>query len=118
LGEGEHGPAVDTPRTGDHAIPRNALGVHAEVIALMQHEPVELCERALVEKHFEPLPRRLLTRLVLPLDALPPAPRFGGVMAAMEFFEAVLERHEDGSLACLRWACARWSIGARQRESQ
>jgi len=37
---------------------------------------------------------------VLPLDALRPAPRLGGVVAAMEFFEAVLERHEDGSLEC------------------
>jgi hypothetical protein len=37
---------------------------------------------------------------VLPLDALPPAPRLGGVVATVEFFKAVLERHEDGSLAC------------------
>ena len=90
---------MDTPRAGDHAIPGNALGVHAEVIALMQHEPVELRERALVEEHFEPLARRLFAGLVLPLDALPPAPRLGGVVATVEFFEAVLERHEDGSLA-------------------
>ena len=93
LGEHEDGPAVDAPRARHHAVARDALGVHAEIVALVDDEAVQLGERALVEEDLEPLARRLLPRLVLPLDALGPAGRLGGLVATVEFLEAILERH-------------------------
>ena len=107
LCEGEDGAAVDAPRARHHAVTRDALGVHAEVVVLVDHEAIHLRERPLVEEDFESLAGRFLPRLVLALDPLRPARRVGGVVAAVEFLEAILEGHGCGSLEWPTLASAR-----------
>ena len=46
LREDEHRPAVDAPGAGDHAVAGDLLLVHAEVVALVHDELVELEEGA------------------------------------------------------------------------
>ena len=84
---------MDAPGARDDAIAGNPLLVHAEIAALMDDEPVDLREGALVEKELQALPRGLLAGAVLPGDALRPSCQLGRLVPAVEFLEAVLEGH-------------------------
>ena len=84
---------MDAPGAGDDAVAGNLLLVHAEVVALMDDEPVHLGEASLVQQQLEPLARGLLAPRVLAGDPLGTARQHGGEVAAVEFVEAVLEGH-------------------------
>ena len=66
--------------------------VHAEVVAAVRHEHVELLEAALVEQDLEPLARGQLALGVLGLDAPLAAPEPGLAAAALELVEDILHR--------------------------
>ena len=119
LGEDKHRPPVDAPGARDDAVARDPLLVHAEVPALMDDEPVDLREGALVEEELQALPRGLLAGTVLPGDALRPSGQLGRLVPAVEFLEAALEGHGRR----LSWhpdadSDARRSIAAGSSESQ
>src|SRR5439155_18165573 len=100
LGEHEDRAAVDAPRAGDDAVAEHLLLFHAEVVALMDHELVDLEEGAGVEQQLDPLAGRLLAGLVLAPDALLAAAKLRLGMTAMELGKTVLGRH--GSTVVVR----------------
>src|SRR5262249_38322922 len=93
LGEYVDGPAVNASGASDDPIAGDALLVHVEVMALVDDEPIELRERALVEEELEPLARGLLAGLVLAPDSLGSSRQLGREVAAAELVESLLEGH-------------------------
>src|SRR5262249_48958870 len=93
LSEDEDRTAVDASRAGDDPITRDLLLVHAEVVALMDHELVDLNERAGVEEQIEPLPRRLLPCLMLAPDPIFAAAQLGLRVTARELVEPLVQGH-------------------------
>ncbi len=65
LGEDENGPALDRAVAGDHPVGRDLHLVHAEVVAAVLDEGVELHEGVGIQQEIEPLPGRKLALLVL-----------------------------------------------------
>src|SRR5436309_13181186 len=88
LGEYEQCAAVDGAPSGDDAVPGDLRLLHAEFIAAVLDEHVELLERVAVEEERDALPRGELAALVLGFDA-----RFSAAQARMA--AAVLELCED-----------------------
>ena len=64
----EDQPAVDRARSGDDAVARDLLRLHAEIDAIMLDVHVELLERMRIEQDVQPLARRQPALLVLRLD--------------------------------------------------
>src|SRR5438093_7236462 len=78
LGEDEDRPVVDAARARDDAVAGKLLLGHVEVVALMDHELVDLDEGPGVEQKLEPLAGRFLPGLVLAADAFLTAGLHGG----------------------------------------
>src|ERR1043165_9207562 len=72
---------------GDDAVAGNALPVHAEVVAAVDDELVELLKRAAVEEQLDALARRQLPLGVLPGDARLAAADLALALAALELLE-------------------------------
>ena len=90
LGENENRAAVDRAPAGDHAVARNLGRRHAEVVAAMFDEHVELLERVVIEEEFDALARGELALGVLSRDALLAAAKAGALAAGVEAGEDVL----------------------------
>ena len=84
---------MDAPGAGDDAVAEHLLVFHAEVVALVDHELVDLEEGAGIEQQLEPLARGLLAGLVLAPDAVLAAAQLGLGVTPMELGEAVLGGH-------------------------
>src|SRR6185369_12393559 len=78
LGEDEDEASFDAAVTGDEAVAKDLLLVHAEVGAAMRDELVGLLEGAFVEQELDALARRHLTFFMLALAAFGTASGFGG----------------------------------------
>jgi hypothetical protein len=78
------------------------LVLHVEVVALMDHELVDLRERSRVEQDFQSFARSLLPGLVLAPYPLLTAGQLGLGMAAMQLVEAILMRHQGPSFIDFR----------------
>ena len=89
LGEEVDDAAIDLAIAGDDTVARDPLRLHAEVGAAMRDEPVELDERAGVEKLLDPLARRVLAGGVLSVDAGLTAAEARGLVECFESFEIV-----------------------------
>ncbi|MCY1501081.1 hypothetical protein D9M68_351420 [compost metagenome] len=61
-------PAVDRAPTGDDAIARDLLALHAEIDAAMRDVHVVFFERAFIEQHLDAFARRQLALAVLGVD--------------------------------------------------
>ena len=77
LAENIDDPAVDGPPAGNHAVAVMDGVLHSEFNASVCYEKIELLERILVEKQFQPFPRRQLPFPVLGFDS-PPASAHSG----------------------------------------
>ncbi len=95
LGEGVDQTSLHGAVAGDDAVAGDALLVHAEVIAAVDDELVELLERAVVEEELDALPRRELPLGVLAGDARFAAAELTLALAALELLEVPVldERH-------------------------
>ena len=93
LREHEHRAAVDPPRAGDDAVAGDLLVLHAEVVALVHHEAVDLEERARVQQQLQPLAGGLLAGLVLAPDPLLATTEFGQSVTPVQLLETVRGRH-------------------------
>ena len=96
LGENVSRAAIDRAPAGHHAVARDLGRLHAEIVAAMLDEHVELLERIVVEQNFDPLARRELALGVLRRDALFAAAKAGAGAAAVEAGENVLHRTAPG----------------------
>ena len=67
-------PPVDAPEPGDHAVARDALALHPEVVAAVSDEAIDLVEAAGVEQEIESLACRELAGRVLLVDPFLAAP--------------------------------------------
>ena len=90
LGEDIDGAAVDGAPAGDHAVAGDLGRLHAEIVAAMLDEHVELLERIVVEQEFDALARGELALGVLGRDALLAAAEAGAFAAGVEAGEDVL----------------------------
>ena len=79
--------------TADHAVAADALVLHAEITATVNHEAVELFEGVGVEQQIETLARGQLTGVVLALDASLAAAFAGFPLAALELRETIFVCH-------------------------
>ena len=93
LGEDVDRPPVDARGARDDAVAQHLLVGHAEVGGLMDDEPVQLLERALVDEPGDALPRRPLAGSMLPGDALGPAPELRRSAEARQLGETLVEVH-------------------------
>ena len=98
LGEDEHGAAVDAAGAGDDPVARDPLLRHPEVVALVDHEPVDLDERAGIEQQLEPLARGLLPRLVLAAHALLAAAQLRLGVPSAQLLEGFVGAHRRPSV--------------------
>ena len=87
---------------GHHAVAGDALLGHVEVVALVDHELVDLEERTRVEEELEPLAGGLLPGLVLAPTALLAATELGLSVAPTQLVEPVFERHQAPSFIDFR----------------
>src|SRR5258708_7858383 len=112
--EDRHLASVDVAVAGDHAVARDALVGHIEVLVAMEGEGVEFDEGAGVEQLVDPLARRELALVVLLLERANVA--LDGIVTALaEQADALLAgadlslRHRDRGLAVGgRGALASW----------
>ena len=81
--------AVDQAIAGDEAVAVDDLFLHAEVVAVMADQLVGFLEGAFVEQQIDAFARGELAFGVLAGAALVSATRFGGRVAALQFFHAV-----------------------------
>ena len=79
--------AVDQAVAGDEAVAVDHLFVHAEVVAAMADQLVGFLEGAFVEQQVDALARGELAFGVLARAALLATARFGGGVAALQFFQ-------------------------------
>ena len=79
---------MDQALAGDEAVAVDDLILHAEIARAMAHQLVHFLEGAFVEQQIDALARGKFPFLMLPRAALLAPPRFGGGMAAAQFFEA------------------------------
>jgi hypothetical protein len=93
---------MDPAGARDDAVAGDPLAGHVEVVALVDHELVDLDERAGVEQELEPLARGLLAGLVLAANALGAAGELGRRVAPTQLLEAVMTRHQAGSFIDFR----------------
>ena len=70
LTEHEHQTAIDGAVTGHHAVTRNGLRAHAEIVAAMLHEHIPFLERTFVEEQLDALTRGQLAFGMLSLNTL------------------------------------------------
>jgi len=96
LGEHEDGAAVDRAPSGDDAVAGDFGLRHAELVAAVLDEHVELLERVAVEQERDALARGELAALVLGVDALLAAAQARVPAAMLELFEDVLHRAPCG----------------------
>ncbi len=96
LGEDIDRAAVDGAPAGHHAVARNLGRLHAEIVAAMLDEHVELLERIVVEQEFDALARGELALGVLGRDALLAAAEAGAFAAGVEAGEDVLHGRAPG----------------------
>ena len=85
LAEDINQPPIDRARSGDHAVARDLLVLHAEIDAVMFDIGVEFFEAAFIEQDVEPFARGQLALGVLRVDPLLPAAHLGGIAAAFHF---------------------------------
>ncbi len=91
LGEDEDRPAVNAPGPGHHPVPENPLFFHAEVVALVDHELVQLHEGPGVQEQDSSRSRAVfLPALCWRRTRSSPPPSFGLPAAAAELLEALL----------------------------
>jgi len=86
--------AVDRTRSGDDAVARNMLFVHAEIDAVMLDIHVQLFKAVLVQQHFDPLPRGQLALAMLRVDAALAAAHAGTLALGFQLFDDGELRHE------------------------
>ena len=89
LGEGVDRASLDAAGAGDDAVAGHDLLVHPEVEAAVGDELVDLVEGAGIEEQIDPLARRELAGVVLPLQPIVAAAALG---AALEVREMVHEQ--------------------------
>ena len=89
LGENIDRAAVDGAPAGHHAVAGDLGRLHAEIVAAVLDEHVELLERIVVEQEFDALARGQLALGVLGRDALLAAAQAGAGAAAVEAGEDV-----------------------------
>ncbi len=89
LREDVRGAAVDQAIAGDEAVAVDDLFVHAEVVAMMADQLVGFFESAFVEQQVDAFACGELAFGVLARAALVSTARFGGRVAALQFFHAV-----------------------------
>ena len=89
LGEDIDGAAVDGAPSGHDAVAGDLGRVHAEIVAAMLDEHVELLEGIVVEQELDPLARRQLALGVLGGNALLSAAEAGGLPAGVEADENI-----------------------------
>src|SRR5439155_6906391 len=87
------GTSVDEAVAGDHAVAGDALLGHAEVLAAVLHQVINLLEAPLIEKQIDPLARRELPVGVLARHAFRAAARLGQLVPPPELVKPFLERH-------------------------
>gem|GEM_PF-5058313 len=87
-------PPVHARVPRDHAVPEDLLLLHAEVVATVRDEAVELDEGAFVDEEVDALARRQLALRVLRVDALLAAPEEGGLALLLQALEGGLGAHE------------------------
>ena len=92
LGEDEDQPAIDGAAAGDHAIARDLVLAHAEVLALVDHEAIGLAKGPRVDQQLDALARGELAGLVLALDALGSAPLQRALVQLVELLDFLLDR--------------------------
>ena len=97
LREDERRSTVDPTRSGHDPVPGNPLVLHVEVVTLVDDELVHLHEGPGVQQELEPLARSLLAGLVLAASALLAPGQLGLCVAAAQFVEAILVRHQGPS---------------------
>jgi hypothetical protein len=73
---------MDAAIAADHAVARDDLAVHAEVLAAVGDELVELLERGFIEEELDPLAGGKLAFFMLPFAAVGAATGFGGGVTA------------------------------------
>ena len=116
LGEDEDRAALDPAVARDHAVAGDALRLHAEVVAAVHDERVQLLERAGVEQDLDPLARGELARRVLLGDALlaaaARAPRRSAAAARRGASRACLSASAPSRASSSRRGTspARWSV--------
>ena len=93
---------MNPARARDDAVAGCSLGGHVEVVALVNHELVDLRERSGIEQDLEPLTRGLLAGFVLATYPLLAAGQLGLRMSAMKLVEAILMRHQGPSFIDFR----------------
>ncbi len=89
LGENVDGAAVDRTPARHHAVAGDLGRLHAEVVAAMLDEHVELLEGVVVEQEFDAFARRELSLRMLRRDALLAATEAGAIAAGVEGGEDV-----------------------------
>src|SRR5262249_15603753 len=92
LGEHEHGAAVHRSPAGDDAVAGDFRLLHAELVAAVLDEHVELLERVAVEEERDALARGELAAFVLGFDALLAAAQARVPAAMFELSQNVLHR--------------------------
>src|SRR6266850_1998453 len=90
LGEHEHRPAVHGAVPGDDTVSRDELLVHAEVVAAVDDEAVELLEGARIEEPLYALAGGKLPLGLLALEALGPPARLGLAIPAPQLLKPVV----------------------------
>ena len=90
LGENIDGAAVDRAPAGHHPVARNLGRLHAEIVAAVLDEHVELLEEVVVEQEFDTLARGELALGVLRGDALLAAAQASAGATGVEMGENVL----------------------------
>ena len=123
LGEDVDQAAVDRPVPAHHTVAGDALALHPEVVAAVDHQRIHLDERAGIEQQVDALVRRQLPGVVLALDALGAAAQARSGKAAVEVFEFAVgrahrcrRRRHDGSPAMtVRRVYLSHDEGRRQR---
>ena len=99
--------------TSTRAVARDLGLLHAEIVAAMLDEHVELLERIVVEQEFDPLARGELALGVLRRDALLAAADAGTFAAGVEAGEDVLHGRLRALEARHGWACPGQPRGSR-----
>jgi hypothetical protein len=75
---------------------------HAEVVTLVDDEPVQFLERPGIEEEVEPFARGLLAGLVLAPDPLVATPQGGLGVAPVQLVESLLEGHQAPAFTVAR----------------
>ena len=119
LREDEDAAAVDLAVAGDDGVAEEVLLVHAELGRAVDHQLVELLERARVEEDVDALAGGQLAALVLRFDALQAAAEASLILHLEESFEPFFVRHRadrsKGRFLAAGYVCTIWPHGSSVR---